>query len=265
MTNSVQKLVNLDVTETSGVDRAAHLHDGFLVMKSVDETRKASLLEAMKKSKEDNLNLDEFETEIRKAKEEFDSKTSELQAELEKAKMAEEDLKAKLEELDSANADEENSEKDGMPADVKKSLDALPSAERELLKAAFKGQMETLQKERDERADVEAIAKSREVYKNVGIDHDSVAPALRRLSVIDPELAKAVDGVLAKAEAQIAESGLLKEVGRSTTSTGSVFDEAKSLAKALVDNGSVRTIELGIEKVLDSNPELAKRYNKESI
>jgi len=265
LTNSVQKLVNLDVIETSGVDRAAHLHDGFLVMKSVDESRKASLLEAMKKSKEDNLNLDEFEVEIRKAKEEFDAKTVELQSELEKAKKSEEDLKAKLDELQSANADEENSEKDGMPADVKKSLDALPSAERELLKSAFIAQMETLQKERDARADVDAIAKSREVYKNVGIDHETVAPALRRLSVIDPELAKAVDGVLAKAEAQISESGLLKEVGRSTTSTGSVFDEARSLAKALFDNGSVRTIELGIEKVLDSNPELAKRYNKEML
>lgn len=264
MTNSVQKLVNLDVTETSGVDRAAHLHDGFLVMKSVDESRKASLIEAMKKSKEDNLNLDEFETEIRKAKEEFDAKTSELQVELQKAKMTEEELKAKLDDLQSANDEEETTEKYGMPMNVKKSLDSLPSAEREILKAAFIGQMETLQKERNERADVEAIAKSREVYKNVGINHETVAPALRRLSVIDPELAKAVDGVLAKAEAQVSESGLLKEIGRASTSTGSVFDEARSLAKALVDNGTAKTIEIGIEKVLDSNPELAKRYNKES-
>lgn len=265
MTNSVQKLVNLDVTETSGVDRAAHLHDGFLVMKSVDESRKAMLLEAMEKSKEDNLTLDEFETEIRKAKEEFDSKTSELEADLVKAKADAKDAMDKVDAMQSAkdNADAED-EKD-MPEEVAKSLNALPSEERALLKSAFKAQMEILQKERDERADVDAIAKSKETYKHVGIDHAVVAPSLRRLSAIDPELAKSVEAVLAKAEAQISESGLLKEFGRDTTTRGSVFEEARGLAKALVENGVVKTIELGIEKVLDSNPELAKRYNKETI
>jgi len=52
-----RKLVSLEVEETSGVDRAAHLHDGFLVMKSATDTNriKTQLLKALGQSKEDNL------------------------------------------------------------------------------------------------------------------------------------------------------------------------------------------------------------------
>jgi hypothetical protein len=91
-----------------------------------------------------------------------------------------------------------------------------------------------------------------------------VAPALRRLSLTDEALAKAVEGVLAAAEGQLAESGLLKELGTSSTSAPSVLDEATALAKSLVENGTVKTIEQGIEKALDSNPDLAKRYYMEA-
>jgi len=38
----------------------------------------------------------------------------------------------------------------------------------------------------------------------------------------------------------------------------------KALAKSLVENGTVKTVEQGIENVLDSNPDLAKRYFMEA-
>jgi hypothetical protein len=154
-----------------------------------------------------------------------------------------------------------------MPDEVAKSILGLPAEQQEMFAKAFNAKVEEvnkaaaeIRKEREIRLDAEAVAKSKEVYKNAGLDHDVVAPALRRLTEIDPTLAATVENVLSAADAQISESGLLKEVGTSSSEPVSVLDEAKSLAKSLVENGVVKTLEQGIEKVLDTNPELAKRY-----
>ncbi|NBS62299.1 MAG: hypothetical protein EBT26_09750, partial [Microbacteriaceae bacterium] len=120
-------------------------------------------------------------------------------------------------------------------------------------------------KERDERLDAEAVAKSKETFSTLGLEHETFAPALRRIAAIDEALAKSVEAVLVSADAQLAEAGLLKEFGTAKAVSGnSVYEEAKTLAKSLVETGVVKTIEQGIEKVLDSNPELAKRYYKET-
>lgn len=284
-----KKLVNLDVEETSGVDRAAHLHDGFLVMKNASDANrvKSQLLEALGKSKEDNLsNQEQIDLAVAKAVGEYEEKVASLEASLMAAQAQAADLAAKLEEIasmqegepveagydmDKMQMDEVEMAMTDMPDEMKKSIRALPKEQAEIFAKAFKAQREEvakateeIHKERDIRLDAEAIAKSKETFAHVGIDHEVVAPALRRLALTDESLAKTVGGVLAAAESQMAESGLLKEMGTVSTSTPSVIDEATALAKSLVENGDAKTIELGIEKVLDSNPELAKRYFMEA-
>lgn len=285
-----KKLVNLDVEETSGVDRAAHLHDGFLVMKNASDANrvKSQLLEALGKSKEDNLsNQEQIDLAVAKAVGEYEEKVASLEAALMAAQAQAADLAAKLEEIASMQEgepveagydmdkgemmDEVEMAMNEMPEDMKKSIRSLPKEQAEIFAKAFKAQRdevakatEEIRKERDIRLDAEAVAKSKASFAHVGIDHEVVAPALRRLALSDESLAKAVDGVLAAAESQMAESGLLKEMGTVSTSTPSVIDEATALAKSLVENGSAKTIELAIEKVLDSNPELAKRYFMEA-
>jgi hypothetical protein len=286
-----RKLVDLDVEETSGVDRAAHLHDGFLVMKNASDANrvKTQLLEALGKSKEDNLsNQEQIDLAVAKAVGEYEEKVATLEAALSAAQAQAADLAAKLEEIASMKQEEESVEAGydtekgemmdevemamhDMPEDMKKSVLSLPKEQVEIFAKAFKSQREELakaseeiRKERDSRLDAEAIVKSKETFAHVGIDHETVAPALRRLSLTDEALAKAVEGVLAAAEGQLAESGLLKELGTSSTSAPSVLDEATALAKSLVENGTVKTIEQGIEKALDSNPDLAKRYYMEA-
>ena len=280
-----KKLVSLDVLETSGVDRAAHLHDGFLVMKSANETNrvKALVLKALGKSKEDNLSSvqEQIELAVTKAVGEYEKEVVELTAALEAAKNQAADLAMKLEEIQAMSNGEEMSDVEAasmhspeveaametMPDEVAKSILGLPAEQQEMFAKAFNAKVEEvnkaaaeIRKEREIRLDAEAVAKSKEVYKNAGLDHDVVAPALRRLTEIDPTLAATVENVLSAADAQISESGLLKEVGTSSSEPVSVLDEAKSLAKSLVENGVVKTLEQGIEKVLDTNPELAKRY-----
>jgi len=158
-----------------------------------------------------------------------------------------------------------------MPKELYKSVIHLPADQRSTFVKAFQAQQTEIQKaselvakERDIRLDAEAVNKSKEEFSNVGIDHEVVAPALRRLEMQDEVLAKTVREVLTAADAQVSESGLMKEYGTANTSTGSVFDEATALAKSLVENGSAKTIEQGIDMVLDSNRELAKRYYEEA-
>lgn len=287
MGRPIKKLVNLDVIETSGVDRAAHLHDGFLVMKNAGETHVTDPVQSAQGStKENNLSSvqEQIDLAVAKAVEGYEEKVSGLEAALEAAKNQATDLAAKLEEIQAMQTGEETAEGDAgeempaevaaaldeMPDEVAKSIKALPADQREIMAKAFKAQAEELakasdeiRKEREVRLDAEAITKSKETYKHVGIEHEVVAPALRRLTEVDAELAKAVESVLSATDAQIAESGLLKEFGTATTSTTSVVDEARSLAKSLVESGTVKTIEQGIEHVLDTNPELAKRYAQE--
>ena len=280
MGRPIKKLVNLEVIETSGVDRAAHLHDGFLVMKSANEAHpNAQLHNAEGETEENDLNStqEQIDLAVTKAVEGYEEKVAGLEAALEAAKNQAADLAMKLEEIQAMQTGEESGEGDmaeempeevaaameEMPEEVAKSIKALPAEQRDVMAKAFKAQSEELRKERDVRLDAEAIAKSKETFKSVGIDHDVVAPALRRLTAANPELAKTVESVLLAADAQMSESGLLKEFGTSSTSTTSVMDEAKSLAKSLVESGVVKTIEQGVERVLDNNPELAKRYAQE--
>jgi len=284
MGRPAKKLVNLEVFETSGVDRAAHLHDGFLVMKSANETNlvKAQLLEALGKSKEDNLSSvqEQIDLAVSKAVGMYEEKVAGLESALEAAKNQAADLAVKLEEIQAMQTGEDSGEvmaeammsekMEDMPEEVAKSIKALPLEQQDVMVKAFKAQAEEvrkateeIRKEREIRLDAEAVTKSKDTFKSVGIDHDVVAPAMRRLAEINPTLAKTVEEVLLAADAQISESGLLKEFGTSTTSTVSVLDEAKSLAKSLVESGTVKTIEQGIERVLDTNPDLAKRYAQE--
>lgn len=280
-----QKLIELDVFETSGVDRAAHLHDGFIVMKSADKENqmKAQMLTALGMSEEDNLSSvqEQIDLAVAKAVGEYEMKVADLEAALEAAKNQAADLASKLEALMSASEMEDEEEGEYMDEEMKaamemmdeevaKSVLALPVEQRSVFAKAFKAQAEQvakateeIRKERETRLDAEAITKSKETYAHIGIEHEVVAPALRRLNETNPELAKAVETVLASAEAQVAESGLLKEFGTATGSTPSVVDEAKAIAKSLVESGVAKTIEQGIEKALDANPELAKRYMEE--
>lgn len=310
-----RKLTNLEVLETSGVDNAAHLHDGFLVMKSAEDKQQvtAQLLYALGKSKEDNLTEN---NQVALTKAEYEDKIASLEAALEAAQSQAKDLADKLEEIsemgegseeveagyrmkgdmtdkeehgdkamdmdkeemDMDKGDMMDKEEDevemamrDMPKELYKSVVNLPADQRSTFVKAFQAQQTEIQKaselvakERDIRLDAEAVNKSKEEFQNVGIDHEVVAPALRRLEMQDQSLAKTVREVLTAADAQVSESGLMKEYGTATTSTGTVFDEATALAKSLVENGSAKTIEQGIDMVLDSNRELAKRYYEEA-
>lgn len=147
-----------------------------------------------------------------------------------------------------------------MYEDMQKATDeAVAKADEAVAKAAEAE--DTLRKERDERADSDAIVKARESYQSLGIDPEQVGPALRRLSETDADLAKAIETALVSANAKVESADIFSEIGKSALpSSGSAYEQADVMAKAAFAAGHSATIEQALTDVFTSNPDLYSQY-----
>lgn len=239
---SHRKMVEIDVDETSGVDHPAHLHEGWVVRKAVDAEAVSKLFGLPDTTKEEATVADnETPEELEKArKAELDA----LQEKYDKLEAEHKELKRSLKK--EAESPEEVA-KAALPEEVRKQLDDQAA---ELQKAR-----DEIQKERDARLDEQAIVKSREVFTHLGFDHGVVAPALRKMAVIDADLAEAVSVTLKAAEAQLESAGLFAELGKSTSDEDTV-SELDRVVKAVQDAEPTLTKEQAIAKAYETNPEL---------
>jgi len=120
--------------------------------------------------------------------------------------------------------------------------------------------MALLQKERDERADADAIAKAKN-WNNLPLEAEKVGPALRRLSMIDEELAKSIEGILEAVNTQAKTSNLFAEIGKSVDSSAvNAYDRLTALAKAAVDSGVAPSFEVAMADAALANTDLYKQY-----
>lgn len=274
-----RKMVNLDVTETSGVDHPAHQHEGWLVCKSAGADQVGDLFGSFNAKKETQVpkpnvrknadgspaeqpagdNGDNGGTPTTLTVEEVQALTEErdrLQAEKDEAeRQAAEDSAAE----DAHKADDGD--------DFEKALSSMPAGVQAIIRKQAKdaeADREAFQKERAQRLDGEAIAKSRDTYKSLGINHDEVAPALRRVAEQDADLAKAVETALSAADGQLAEAGLFKEMGGAGNDEGSsALDRINAAAAEVVKNGEAKTHAEGFNKALTDNPDLYNAYLSE--
>lgn len=223
-----RKMVGISIEETSGVDHPAHLAEGWLVMKAASPTDVDTLISKMSPKEDSEMDKDE------KAPEETEDKDDEMDKSVEAV------LKA-------------------APEPLRKMVESLQkSADEALLKAA--AAEESLRKEREERADAEAIAKARDAYPNLNLDAERVGPGLRRLAAIDADLAKSIEETLASANAVAESSAIFAELGKSARPTGSAYEKAESMAKARVEEGSAATFEQALTDVLSADPNLYTAY-----
>ena len=93
------------------------------------------------------------------------------------------------------------------------------------------------------------------------LDPEEFAPVLRSLRTADAEATTKVENILDAVAVALGEAGILKEVG----SEGSVehedsYGQIESMAKALVAEGTVKSLADGISKVAVENPELYSAY-----
>ena len=94
LANRARKMVNLAIEETSGVDHPAHLHEGWLVMKSADESEVQRVLDET--LTEEDSNMEETTTTA------TDAQVEKAEMTLEEAMSKIADLEAKLSEMEMA-------------------------------------------------------------------------------------------------------------------------------------------------------------------
>ena len=252
-----RKMVNLAIEETSGVDHPAHLHEGWLVMKSADESEVQRVLDETLTEEDSNME---------------ETTTTATDAQVEKAEMTMEDamkkiaeLEGKLSEMEMSKGEKEMSESDK----TEDEMEYMKSAPESVVKMIedFKKQAETateeLRKEREAKADADAIEKAKG-FANLNLDAEKVGPALRRLSTVDADLAKSVEDILTAVNAQAESANIFAEIGKSADFTsGDAYSRMTAMAKSAVEEGNAKSFEQAFANVASSNPELYVQYRNE--
>jgi hypothetical protein len=253
-----RKMANLVIEETSGVDHPAHLHEGWLVMKSADESEVQRVLDETL-TKEESMPKDMQDKKDPLATEEVDKAEMTLEEAMKKIA----DLEAKLSEMDKMYGDKEPKSEKTEDEDFMKSA---PESVVKMIED-FKKQAETateeLRKEREEKADAEAIEKAKG-FSNLNLDAEKVGPALRRLSTVDADLAKSVEEILTSVNAQAESANIFAEIGKSADfTTGDAYGRLTAMAKSAVEEGNAKTFEQAFASAASSNPELYVQYRNE--
>jgi hypothetical protein len=245
-------MVNLAIEETSGVDHPAHLHEGWLVMKSADESEVQRVLDETL-TEEDSVMGEKTTTAT-------DEQVYKAEMTLEEAMSKIAELEAKLSEMEMAKEEEPKSE------ETEDEEDYMKSAPESVVKMIenFKKQAETateeLRKEREAKADAEAIEKAKG-YANLNLDAEKIGPALRRLSVVDQELAKSVEDILSSVNAQAESANIFAEIGKSADfNTDNAYGRMTAMAKSAVDEGVAKSFAQALADIASSNPELYSQY-----
>ena len=257
-----RKMVNLAIEETSGVDHPAHLHEGWLVMKSASESEVQRVLD--KSLTEEDSNMEETTTtapeeQVEKTVEEELAAAKARIAELE-AKLAEKEQKPELEVEMAMGQDsmEPKKEEDYMksaPAPVVKMIE-------DLRKQAESATAE-LRKEREARADAQAVEKAKG-WSNLNLNAEKVGPALRRLSETDSELAKSVEEILSSVNAQAESASIFAEIGKSADfKSGNAYERMTTLAKSAVEEGVAKSFAQAMADIATKNPDLYSQYLSE--
>ena len=258
MAGRTRKMVNLAIEETSGVDHPAHLHEGWLVMKSADESEVQRVLDETLTEEDSTM---EQTTE---ATEEQVEKSVEEQLTIAKARI--EELEAAVEKM---SEEDKKKKKDGEMMAEDESMDYMKSAPEPVVKMIESLRKEAdeakaeLQKERDARADAEAVEKAKG-WSNLNLDAEKVGPALRRLTSYDSDLAKSVEEILSSVNAQAESAQIFAEIGKSADfKTGNAYERMTSLAKSAVEEGVAKSFEQALADIATKNPDLYSQYLSE--
>ena len=276
MARKAPKMTDLVIEETSGVDHPAHLHEGWLVVKTAHAESEADVLNALPEplgaGMPENTTDEVIVTEqIVEAAEDapdadkmdgMDTEAKQVEEELAMAQARISELEARIAELEGASDDEEPMEmsaEDEVVALAKAAPEPLRKALEDMQKARDEAET-ALAKEREDRADAEAIAKAAAQFSHLTLDAEKVGPALRRLSLQDAELAKSIEDALLSADAQNESADIFTEVGKGYAPKGDAIDKMTSLAKSVVAEGKAATFEQALAQVATSNPALYTEY-----
>jgi len=289
-----RKMVSLNIEEASGVDHPAHLHEGWLVIKSDNLTSMDDLLSDLNKeennpdeslnqkgTEEEPMAQDETLDVADKAKHmpEEEKEKSMHDGEDKKKKMSYDDMMKKIaeleDELDKAKKklaktkEEEMKKEDDITSLIKEAPEPIRKALEEMEKSAADAKKrvteieEVLKAERSARADEEAVEMAK-AWKYLGLEAEKVGPALRKLAEVDSDLAKSVQEALTSVNAQAESANIFAEIGKSANpATGNAYEQLTSLAKSATESKKGVTFEQAFSEAVLANPDLYKQYLSE--
>lgn len=293
-----RKMVSLNIEEASGVDHPAHLHEGWLVIKSDNLTSMDDLLSDLNKEEnnpDESLNQKGTEEEPMaqdetldvadkaKALPEEEKEKGMYDGEDKKKKMSYDDMMKKIadleEELDKTkkklelekvkHKDEEMKKEDDITSLIKEAPEPIRKALEEMEKSAADAKKrvteieEVLKAERSARADEEAVEMAK-AWKYLGLEAEKVGPALRKLAEVDSDLAKSVQEALTSVNAQAESANIFAEIGKSANpATGNAYEQLTSLAKSATESKKGVTFEQAFSEAVLANPDLYKQYLSE--
>ena len=198
-----------------------------------------------------------------------DTTTTATDEQVAKAEMTLEDAMAKIAELEAKLSEKEMAKEEEPKSEETEDEDYMKSAPESVVKMIenFRKQAEDataeLKKERDARADAEAVEKAKG-WANLNLDAEKVGPALRRLSNVDAELAKSVEELLASVNAQAESAAIFAEIGKSADfKSGNAYERMTTLAKSAVEEGVAKSFEQALADVATKNPDLYSQYLSE--
>ena len=257
-----RKLVRLNIKETSGVDRPAHLHDGWVVMKSATPAEASAVLDELRPETE------EAPVEMTAVTEATDTNKSATAGLSNLTYFQKEEIMPEFSDEMTPEVviiPEAASEADiikAMPSAIRKMLsEASANAEAALRKAA--ASEAALIAERDARADEAAVVKAAG-WTHLNIDPTIVGPALRRVAEADSVLAGEIVKALDSANALVETNVVFNEVGTDApVATDDAYSKMTSLAKAAVAEGMAPSFESALMSVAQANPDLYTKYLNE--
>ena len=258
-------MVNLAIEETSGVDHPAHLHEGWLVMKSAEESEVQRVLDESLTEEDSTME----DTSTTATEEQVVNPTEELTIAKARISELEEALAKASKTMSEEDMTEEEKKKKMMEEESSEEMDFMKSAPESVVNMIenFRKQAEEataeLKKERDAHADAEAVEKAKG-WANLNLDAEKVGPALRRLSNVDAELAKSVEELLASVNAQAESAAIFAEIGKSADfKSGNAYERMTTLAKSAVEEGVAKSFEQALADVATKNPDLYSQYLSE--
>jgi hypothetical protein len=231
------KLTELTIKETSGVDHPAHLHEGWMVMKSEDDLDISLDQVIDPDSQENNVEL----TATPEVEEVIEEAT-----EVEAAPEMETEATTVAASVDGPDHTEVQKEL----TDLKKELDLIKEANRSLV---------------EERQLEKAATASHQWAILPGLNPVDFAKVLVRLRAADGEVAKEIEEILSASSVALAEAGIFTELGAEGDEDGAMdaYGRIEKAAQALVDAGETSSIAKAISLVAERDPSLYNEYVNE--
>ena len=234
------KLSELIVEEASGVDHPAHLHEGWIVMKSTE------LDEALDSLDEETHTSTQGEPEVELQTE------NEVTETVEETVVEEEVVETTPEPtpvLASVEGPETHSAVEKENTDLRKELDDIRKAHSDLV---------------EERELEKAIHASSRWAILPELNPTEFAPVLRSLRAADPESAAKIEQIFDAATVALGEAGVLKELGTDSAPEGeTAWAQIESQAQELVSSGASDSIAKAVTQIAEEQPELYKAYMTE--